>query len=87
VGHFRYWHITDALLALMNVSFEGKNGHDAGVTPFPLMTQSGHSPRNAAPEPLPPINWAKRTTELRGAFAPAPSIGSAGALFRVPHIT
>jgi hypothetical protein len=21
---------------------QGKNGHDAGVTPFPLMTQSGH---------------------------------------------
>ena len=21
---------------------EGKNGHDAGVTPFPLMTHSGH---------------------------------------------
>ena len=36
---------------------------------------------------LPPINWAKRTTELRGAFAPAASIGSAGALFSVPHIT
>jgi hypothetical protein len=32
---------------------------------------------------LPPINWAKRRTELRGAFAPAPSIGSAGALFSV----
>jgi hypothetical protein len=29
-------------LALTNVCFEGKNGHDAGVTPFPLMTQSGH---------------------------------------------
>jgi hypothetical protein len=30
------------LNALTNVRFEGKNGHDAGVTPFPLMTQSGH---------------------------------------------
>jgi hypothetical protein len=27
---------------LTNVCFEGKNGYDAGVTPFPLMTQSGH---------------------------------------------
>jgi hypothetical protein len=27
-------------LALTNVCFEGKNGHDAGVTPFPLMTHS-----------------------------------------------
>jgi hypothetical protein len=37
------WHIADVPLALTNVCFEGKNGHDAGVTPFPLMTQSGHS--------------------------------------------
>ena len=28
-------------LALTNVCFGGKNGHDAGVTPFPLMTHSG----------------------------------------------
>jgi hypothetical protein len=27
--------------ALMDVRFEGNNGHDAGLTPFPLMTQSG----------------------------------------------
>jgi hypothetical protein len=27
------------LNALTNVRFEGKNGHDAGVTPLPLMTQ------------------------------------------------
>jgi hypothetical protein len=26
----------------MNVRFEGNNGHDADVTPLPLMTQSGH---------------------------------------------
>ena len=38
----RFWHIADVPLALTNVCFEGKNGHDAGVTPFPLMTQSGH---------------------------------------------
>ena len=35
------WHLADVPLALTNVCFEGKNGHDAGVTPFPLMTQSG----------------------------------------------
>ena len=87
MGHFRYWHITDALLVLMNVSFEGKNGHDAGVTPFPLMTQSGHSPPECGPGAVAADQLAKRTTELRGAFAPAPSIGSAGALFRIPHIT
>ena len=28
--------------ALMNVRFEGNNGHDADVTRCPLMTQSGH---------------------------------------------
>jgi hypothetical protein len=28
-------------LAPTNVCFEGKNGHDAGMTPFPLMTLSG----------------------------------------------
>ena len=32
---------TDVPLALTNVCFGGKNGHDAGVTPFPLMTHSG----------------------------------------------
>ena len=30
-------------LALMNVRFEGNNGHDATVTRCPLMTQSGHA--------------------------------------------
>jgi len=30
----RYWHIADVPLALTNVCFEGKNGHDAGVTPL-----------------------------------------------------
>ena len=30
-------------LALTNVCFEGKNGHEADVTRFPLMTQSGHA--------------------------------------------
>jgi hypothetical protein len=38
----RLWHLADVPLVLTNVCFEGKNGHDAGVTPFPLMTQSGH---------------------------------------------
>jgi hypothetical protein len=38
-----YWHIADVPLTLTNVCFERKNGHDAGVTPFPLMTLSGHS--------------------------------------------
>jgi hypothetical protein len=38
----RYWHKADVPCALSNVCFEGKNGHDAGVTPFPLVTQSGH---------------------------------------------
>jgi ribonucleotide monophosphatase NagD (HAD superfamily) len=28
---------------LTNVCFEGKNGHDAGATSFPLMTRSGPS--------------------------------------------
>ena len=37
-----YWHITDVPLALTNVGFEGKNGHDADVTRCLLMTQSGH---------------------------------------------
>jgi hypothetical protein len=27
-------------IALMNVRFEGKNGHDAGVTRCPLMTHT-----------------------------------------------
>jgi hypothetical protein len=32
------WHLADVPLALTNVCLEGKNGHDAGMTPFPLMT-------------------------------------------------
>jgi membrane fusion protein, type I secretion system len=39
--HVCLWHKADVPLALTNVCFEGKNGHDAGVTPFPLVTQSG----------------------------------------------
>jgi len=35
------WHIADVPLPLTNVRFEGKNGHDSGGTPFPLMTHSG----------------------------------------------
>jgi hypothetical protein len=34
------WHKADVPLVLTNVRFEGKNGHEAGVTPFPLMTQA-----------------------------------------------
>jgi hypothetical protein len=41
-GQVRYWHKADMLNALINVRFGGKNGHDAGVTPHPLMTLSGH---------------------------------------------
>jgi hypothetical protein len=35
----------DIPLELTKVCFEGKNGHAAGVTPFPLMTQSRHHSR------------------------------------------
>jgi len=37
------WHITDVPLVLTNVCFEGKNGHDAGVTLFQLMGASTHA--------------------------------------------
>jgi hypothetical protein len=30
------WHKADMLNALTNVCFEGKNGHNASVTPFRL---------------------------------------------------
>ena len=33
------WHIADVGTALMNVRFEGNNGHDADVTRCLLMTQ------------------------------------------------
>src|SRR6476660_135563 len=42
-ANVRLWHIADVPLALSNVCVEGKNGHDAGVTPFPLMTHSGRT--------------------------------------------
>jgi hypothetical protein len=37
----RFWHIADVPLALTNVCFEGKNGHDADRPLCPLMTQAG----------------------------------------------
>src|ERR1700675_3863432 len=40
-GAVHTWHIADMPLALTNVCFEGKSGHDVGVTLCPLMTQSG----------------------------------------------
>ena len=39
---WRYWHLADVQTALMNVRFEGNNGHDADVTRCLLMTLSGH---------------------------------------------
>ena len=59
-----FWHKADVQAALMNVRFEGKNGHDADVTRCPLMTQSGHHaleyPRyNAAQKPgFMRVGWA-----------------------------
>jgi hypothetical protein len=41
-GNVRYWHKADVQTALMDVRFEGKNGHEADVTPLRLMTQFGH---------------------------------------------
>ena len=31
-AHVRYWHKADVQTALMNVRYEGNNGHDADVT-------------------------------------------------------
>ena len=36
------WHKADVPVGLTNVCFEWKNRHDAGVTAFPLMTESRH---------------------------------------------
>jgi hypothetical protein len=41
-GAVHTWHKADVQTARMNVRFEGNNGHDAGVTPFPLVTHSRH---------------------------------------------
>ena len=38
-----YWHQADVQTALMNVSFEGNNGHGADLSVCLLMTQSGHA--------------------------------------------
>ncbi len=40
--YVRLWHKADMQTALMNVRFEGNNGHDADVDACPLMTHSGH---------------------------------------------
>jgi hypothetical protein len=37
-----FWHLADVQTALMNVRFEGNNGHDADVTRCLLMTLSRH---------------------------------------------
>jgi hypothetical protein len=37
-----FWHKADMQTALMNVRFEGNNGHDADLTRCLLMTHSGH---------------------------------------------
>ncbi len=46
--HVRLWHNSDVPLALTNVCFEGKNGHDSNGPLWRLMTQadisSGHGP-------------------------------------------
>ena len=39
----RFWHIADVPLALTNVCFEGKNGHNANGPSCLLMTLSGSS--------------------------------------------
>jgi hypothetical protein len=40
-ANFRLWHLAGVRVTLANVRFEGKNRHEAVVTPFPLMTHSG----------------------------------------------
>jgi hypothetical protein len=69
-GDVRFWHIADVPLALTNVCFEGKNRHDAGVTPFPLMTQSG-------PQGSSDHNNAPTVTPIK-AVAPQPAQASVG---------
>ena len=46
------WHIADVQTALMNVRFEGNNGHDANGPLCRLMTQSGLSGSAQAREVL-----------------------------------
>ena len=42
VNHVRYWHLADVQTALMNVRFEGNNGHHADLTRCLLLTHSRH---------------------------------------------
>jgi len=46
-GAVHTWHLADVQTALMNVRFEGNNGHDAYVTRCLLMTQNRHCERQA----------------------------------------
>jgi hypothetical protein len=39
-SHFRCWHLADVQTALMDVRFQGNNGHDADVARCPLMTDA-----------------------------------------------
>jgi hypothetical protein len=50
--HVCFWHKADVQTALMNVRFEGTNGHDADVTQGRLMTQSGHCLASRSPVTL-----------------------------------
>ena len=62
--------LSDVQAALMNVRFEGKNGHDAGAIPCPLMTQSGHLARGPALRPRPVGNHLSTTHILLGRLYP-----------------
>jgi hypothetical protein len=52
-------------LTLTNVCLEGKNGHDAGVTPVPLMTHFGHQRPHTdlAPIGFAPYIWSAAPAE------------------------
>jgi hypothetical protein len=57
------------LNALTNVCFEGKNGHDAGVTPFPLMTHSGHAQSMCA---MPAKHPKRKTSSIYSSASAVP---------------
>ena len=58
--YVRLWHKADMPLALMNVGFEGNNGHDADVMRCLLMTQSKLSTNRVEPlAPLPHVEFCR----------------------------
>jgi hypothetical protein len=63
---FRFWHKADVHTALMNVRFEGNNGHDADVTRCLFMTHRKLHLCTVVVAPVAPVVVARSSDRLKG---------------------